>query len=361
LRNEPDPEIQSAYDFFNIDGQDIVDQFAWYVNNGAIDRFAQPLSFQQDLLTMAQLHTQDMFQNQFQGHTSSNSPPPPFGPGYTFGQRLDAVGYDGAAGENVGAHLESVPYGQAGFDVDWGNINSPGAPFYNPDFVGQGMQNPAGHRMNIHNGDFKDVGIGVINGTNGSVGPQVVTQDFGDPGDVRYVTGVVYEDLNSNNFYDIGEGRSGVRVDVDGSAFFAISTTSGGYSVPVPANGTYPVTFSGGGYQTFMTTATVLNGENEKVDYLVVPAGVPGDYNDDGIVDTADYVTWRKNVGTTNVLPNDPVGGMIGSQQYANWRANFGETSGSGAAQAAVPEPASFALCGMTTLLGFVAMRGRSR
>jgi hypothetical protein len=327
-----------------------------------MESFAQPLSFQEDLLTMAQLHTQDMFENEFQGHTSSSNPPPPFGPGYTFGQRLDAVGYEGSAGENVFSSADSVAHGHAGFDVDWGNSSSPGAPFYNSAFNGQGMQNPAGHRRNIHNGDFKEIGVGVINGTNGSVGPQLVTQDFGDPGDIRYITGVVYEDLNSNNFYDIGEGRSGVRVDVDGSAFFAVSTSSGGYSVPVPINGTYPITFSGGGYQTFMTTATVLNGENEKVDYLVSAlVGVPGDYNDDGAVTAADYVVWRKNAGTTNDLPNDPVGGTIGAQQYANWRANFGDTLGSGGGQYAVPEPTGLLLCALAACFWTERKRRRNR
>ena len=51
------------------------------------------------------------------------------------------------------------------------------------------------------------------------------------------------------------------------------------------------------------------------VDYVVV-AGVAGDYNDDGTVDAADYVIWRKHQGTTNTLPNDPTGGMIGTAQY---------------------------------------------
>ena len=57
---------------------------------------------------------------------------------------------------------------------------------------------------------------------------------------------------------------------------------------------------------------------------LSVVSALLGDYNADGAVDAADYVVWRKNVGTTNVLPNDPDGGTIGPLQYATWRANFG-------------------------------------
>jgi hypothetical protein len=89
-------------------------------------------------------------------------------------------------------------------------------------------------------------------------------------------------------------------------------------------------------------------------------AGIPGDYNNNGIVDAADYVVWRKNAGTTNVLPNDPFGGTIGQNQYNNWRAHFGQTAGSGAgasANIAVPEPASV----LMLLVGILAMCSRRR
>jgi hypothetical protein len=183
------------------------------------------------------------------------------------------------------------------------------------------------------------VGIGVINGTNGSVGPQVVTEDFGDPGDVRYITGVVYEDLNSNNFYDIGEGRPGVRIDVNGSGYYAISAASGGYSVPVSQDDSYAVSFSGGGFESFMTTAVVANGENEKVDYLVSELEtLLGDFNADGKVDAADYVALTKGFGTT----------------YGEWRTHFGEADSGGSGppalmsdQPGVPEPATLALASL--------------
>lgn len=71
-----------------------------------------------------------------------------------------------------------------------------------------------------------------------------------------------------------------------------------------------------------------------------------GDYNQSGVVEAADYIVWRKNVGTQNTLPNDPIGGTIGMQQYNNWVTHFGRsTISSGAAsQIATPEPSSLAL-----------------
>lgn len=62
------------------------------------------------------------------------------------------------------------------------------------------MQNPPGHRLSIHKSTYREIGIGVLNGTNGSVGPQIVTQNLGLSGGI-VVTGVVYLDSNSNSFY----------------------------------------------------------------------------------------------------------------------------------------------------------------
>ena len=67
LASETDPDVVSAYNSFGIESQDIVDQFNWYVDNGAIALHAQPFSFQENLLTAAEFHTQDMYANQFQG------------------------------------------------------------------------------------------------------------------------------------------------------------------------------------------------------------------------------------------------------------------------------------------------------
>jgi T5SS/PEP-CTERM-associated repeat protein len=96
---------------------------------------------------------------------------------------------------------------------------------------------------------------------------------------------------------------------------------------------------------------------------LAVAAPVlPGDYNDDGIVDAADYVVWRKNEGTTNTLPNDPIGGIIGPAQFDQWRANFGQTAGGGSnvhslREGSVPEPAGLVLIMVGSIMGLAVKR----
>jgi hypothetical protein len=118
-----------------------------------------------------------------------------------------------------------------------------------------------------------------------------------------------------------------------------------------------------------------------------IPGDLPGDFNADGIVDSADYVVWRKGLGTTyttndfnvwranfgsttaTALPGDfNSDGKVDSADYVvwrktggtqaqfnTWRANFGRTSGSGSTAANVPEPASLVL--VIAYLGSLAIQ----
>ncbi len=76
-----------------------------------------------------------------------------------------------------------------------------------------------------------------------------------------------------------------------------------------------------------------------------IPAVAFGDYNQNGEVDAADYIVWRKTLGdaVANFSGADGDGdGTIGSGDYDVWRAHFGETvpvagAGSGIAEQLVP------------------------
>ena len=93
--------------------------------------------------------------------------------------------------------------------------------------------------------------------------------------------------------------------------------------------------------QMFNINVDVTN--DEVVLTAIGSDGVTGDYNNNGIVDAADYTVWRDNQGTTHLLPNrDPShSGAIGQDDYISWKTNFGNTGGNAAA---IPEPASLLL-----------------
>jgi hypothetical protein len=80
------------------------------------------------------------------------------------------------------------------------------------------------------------------------------------------------------------------------------------------------------------------------------PAGEPGDYNNDGKVDAADYVVWRKTNGTGFDLPNEVPGttpGEVTIDDYNEWRERFGSGgagAGGGFDGGSVPEPGSILL-----------------
>jgi hypothetical protein len=91
-------------------------------------------------------------------------------------------------------------------------------------------------------------------------------------------------------------------------------------------------------------------------------AGVSGDYNNNGIVDAADYVLWRNGGPLAN---EGDMPGTVNDADYAFWRARFGATSGSGAVQAGanVPEPGNLAVaaCVALYLAASLATRAANR
>jgi mannan endo-1,4-beta-mannosidase len=89
-------------------------------------------------------------------------------------------------------------------------------------------------------------------------------------------------------------------------------------------------------------------------------AALPGDYNDDGSVDAADYNVWRDSLGQGGAgLAADGDGdGVIGDGDYAVWRLFFGETA-AGPGGASVPEPACLSLA-LLVVAGWLTARNRS-
>jgi hypothetical protein len=88
----------------------------------------------------------------------------------------------------------------------------------------------------------------------------------------------------------------------------------------------------------------------DRVFMLQVPIAVdlPGDYNLSGQVDAADYVVWRKRLGTLTTLPNDTTPGWVQPEDRSVWRANFDRVMSTPAGGTAiVPEPGTLVLAAM--------------
>jgi hypothetical protein len=97
------------------------------------------------------------------------------------------------------------------------------------------------------------------------------------------------------------------------------------------------------------------DGFTEATAFVVVATPVIGDFNNDGVVDAADYVVWRK-ASPTDTLPNDDTPGVVDASDYSDWRASFGSSGLASSAALglnAVPEPAG-------ALLLFIAVLART-
>ncbi|MGD9637378.1 MAG: hypothetical protein AB7U97_29165, partial [Pirellulales bacterium] len=84
--------------------------------------------------------------------------------------------------------------------------------------------------------------------------------------------------------------------------------------------------------------------------YILLAGGppiVPGDYDQNGVVDAADYTVWHDTLGSTADLRADgsrtgASSGVVDLADYEVWRRNFGRSSLAGAAAiSTVPEPES--------------------
>jgi hypothetical protein len=111
--------------------------------------------------------------------------------------------------------------------------------------------------------------------------------------------------------------------------------------------------------------------DNFKIESIIAepPTGLPGDYNDDGVVDAADYTVWRNNLGTNFNLNGNgdetgPSMGVVDAADYLWWKTNYGNTApgagGGSLGATAVPEPGTGVLFGICLALAACGWRRRA-
>ncbi len=227
-----DPQVQYALSYFQVDRDLLAQQWATLTP-------AAPLAWNANLAAAATIHTQAMAAADLQSHQLVGEATP--------GQRVTSAGYTySVAGENVYAYATSPAYADAAFAIDWGSGDGT---------VG-GIQDPPGHRIEMMNPLYRDVGISFMpqlqptrpDGSLALTGPFLCTEDFAspDPAMAPALVGTIYNDANHDGAYTPGEGLGGVTITARNAAgtYTTTSLSAGGYALTLPA-GDYALSFSG--------------------------------------------------------------------------------------------------------------------
>jgi hypothetical protein len=219
-----------------------------------------------------------------------------------------------------------------------------------------------GHTMTIAAGGRVDVNHGATAAASGTI------DNHGTLGVAG--VGALNGDLVSTGTLDIDLGGLGSG-DFDSFRIAGAATLSGLLDVEL-ASGFVP---SPQDRFTVLTAATLSAGTlaltgpaanlftiSEMGNKLLLTAGVPGDYNTNGVVDAADYTVWRNSLSSTVDLQADgDNSGTVDAADFLLWRACFGNSTvglGNAAEALIVPESASTALL-LTMGLASIGMRRR--
>ncbi|AWC24875.1 Cysteine-rich secretory protein family protein [Aminobacter sp. MSH1] len=265
---------------------------------------AQPLAFDNDLSEAAENHDRWMLSADVFSHTGSGGTSPT--------TRMKAAGYtlsgSWATGENIA----------------WATTRAPTGYTDEVKLLHTNLMNSSGHRANILNPNFREVGLGYEVGDYKGRSSAFVTEDFAKTGSDLFLTGVAFDDKDGDRFYDPGEGLGAVTVTAKNSAGQTFKTTTsaaGGYDL-VLKPGTYTVTFSGANIATSTQTATIGT-KNVKKD-LIDPVMKSGTLAATDSAEDAGTAAPTKPVDVADNTDTGSTGGnSTGGNPANNWLADF--------------------------------------
>lgn len=209
-----------------------------------------PLAHNLFLIDSARAHSQWMLDTDTFSHTGAN--------GSTATQRMTAAGY------------VFTGIWENGENIAWGGTRSASINLTNYALSHhEGLFKSPGHRVNILNAGYREIGVGQKQGDFISSGTtylaSMLTQNFARSGTQFFITGVAYNDANNNDFYDVGEALGGITISLNGKTYSVYNT--GAFSIPV-ANGTYDLTIAGDILGTTLYSSVQVNNANVKVDIV---------------------------------------------------------------------------------------------
>lgn len=217
----------------------------------------QPLVLHSELIDAARVHSQWMLDTDSFSHTGSNGTNP--------GDRMRNAGYTFSG---------SWTYGE---NIAWqgttGNLDLTAVTFelHQGLFVDEGIAG-RGHRVNLMNPNFREVGIGTLTGLFAASGRDynsaMIVEDFAasDAYPSAFLVGVVYEDRDGDGFYSPGEGLSGVTVQPSAGTYYAVTSGSGGFAIPIKGL-TGELTVSIDTLSGTIAKRVALTGQNVKLDF----------------------------------------------------------------------------------------------
>jgi hypothetical protein len=183
-------------------------------------------------------------------------------------------------------------------------------------------------------------GIGILN-----VGTEA------DPKSVTMAAGSIYDwELGSTSAdlvvvtgnLTLADGWEVTLVDAGGAPTFADKFDLFSYTMGTVSLGSYNIDVGATGWD--VSRASI--GTDGGIVYITGIAGLPGDTNDDGVIDAADYIAVKQNFGMTDAdWSQGNFTGVDGTVDWADLQilmANFGTRSVGGAP--AAPEPATLGL-----------------
>jgi len=178
----------------------------------------------------------------------------------------------------------------AGYPLPWGpdgnQIESLAAGFGNPDppeiaptDAPKALQMliedldvvPPGHRqhllaMNSFWQEHREIGVGwAFNSSSWYRNYWTIHTAYENTSDL-FLTGVVFDDKNDNQQFDLNEGLSGVTVSADPGPN-TLTNNAGGWSLPVTA-GTYIVSAAGGSFDGTGSSMVIVDDSNVEIDFI---------------------------------------------------------------------------------------------
>nr|MDJ0596125.1 malectin domain-containing carbohydrate-binding protein [Pleurocapsa sp. MO_226.B13] len=255
----------------------------------------QPLVFNSLLINSARSHSQWMLDTDTFSHTGDG--------GTSSHQRMKNAGYQFTGSWRSGENL--------GYQGTTGTVNLTSFTEY----IHQGLFESSGHRRNILQSDYREIGLGNLTGDFRGYNSLMVTQNFAESGSDVFLTGVAYDDLViEDDFYTVGEGLAGIEIRAidtsDNSVYITITMDEGGYQMALPA-GTYDVSFYDNNQTIGNIRQITIDSENIKLDLDTSNLPLSSDF------DTSNTIV-RTNAGAGEYVD------IFGQQ----WQASQGFSSG---------------------------------